>query len=109
MRRADYARARLREVCSTPAVSRADIDKAIRSRGFMRRFVDDSEVVEVDGAVDGVCALFGIEAEQAVDPVEAKVTTRHPENYRLVNEADGSEWRMARDGSWKRAEASSDE
>lgn len=33
--------------------------------------------------------------------VEARVTTRHPEHYRLVNEADGTEWRMTSEGSWE--------
>lgn len=43
-------------------------------------------------------------AEQAVDLVKASVTTRHPEHYRLVNDGDGSEWRLTRDGSWARLE-----
>ncbi|MCT1885262.1 hypothetical protein M3C36_08695 [Dietzia cinnamea] len=43
-------------------------------------------------------------AEPAGELVSAAVTTRHPEHYRLVNEADGSEWRLTRDGSWTRLE-----
>jgi hypothetical protein len=33
--------------------------------------------------------------------VELVVLTRHPEHYRLVNEADGTQWRH-RDGHWNR-------
>ena len=39
-------------------VTRSEVEQAVRSRGFMRRFVDDSEVVEVDGAVNGVWELL---------------------------------------------------
>lgn len=59
----------------TAPVTRADIEKAIRGKtwaanrnpnkaGFHR--------VHVDWATDAVCDLFGIEAEQDVDPVEKK-------------------------------------
>jgi hypothetical protein len=33
------------------------------------------------------------------DLVEVWVRTRHPEHYRLVNKADGTEW-VIRDGAW---------
>lgn len=32
----------------------------------------------------------------------ATIRTRHPENYLLVNEHDGSRWRLDRYGVWKR-------
>ncbi len=31
------------------------------------------------------------------------VRTHHPEDYELVNHEDGTRWRGARDGMWKRA------
>lgn len=63
------------EARTAPEVKRADIEKAIRGKvwaanrdpnkaGFHR--------VHVDWATDAVCDLFGIEAEQAVDPVTEK-------------------------------------
>lgn len=34
--------------------------------------------------------------------VTARVMTRHPDRYVLVNVHDGSRWRMGDDGSWSR-------
>jgi hypothetical protein len=39
------------------------------------------------------------------DLVEVWVRTRHPEHYVLVNEVDGSQWRIV-DGRWKAAPVS---
>lgn len=48
--------------CAAPAVSRADIEKAVR------RHIPNPHFSEP--IADEVCALFGIEAEATVDPVE---------------------------------------
>lgn len=87
---------------TAPAVSRADIEKAILSRRWNTSGPDSQgfAIIHIPSAVDAVREAVDIQAEQSVDPVEARVTTRHPEHYRLVNEADGSEWRMNRAGKW---------
>ena len=63
------ARAEAAEARTTPAVTREDVEKAIRDNehrvnddGFMHHEVDITE------AADAVCALFGVEAESA-DPL----------------------------------------
>lgn len=56
-----------------PAVTRADIEKAIRAAThYIERHPDEAGFVltRQDRAVDAVCDLFGIEAGQATDPVE---------------------------------------
>ena len=55
---------------AAPAVSRADVERAIGSRPVVRRFLDDVTMVSVSDAADAVCDLLGVEAEQAVDPAE---------------------------------------
>jgi hypothetical protein len=45
-------------------------------------------------------SLVGGRLEPAL--VHLLVTTRHPETYMLVNEADGTRWRGGPDGSWHR-------
>ena len=69
------ARAESAEARTAPAVSRADIEKAIRVRPWGTDGPDSQgyEILHVESAVDAVCDLFGVEAEQAVDPVEAEV------------------------------------
>jgi hypothetical protein len=59
------------------------------------------EHYSVDCADCGVTA--GI-AKREAPMVMASVTTRHPENYLLVNEADDTRWRMNEDGEWKAAD-----
>lgn len=71
-------------------VTRSDIEKAILSRGFMRRFVDDSYVVDVDGAVDGVWELLNPEGEQPVHQVEQKAA----ELWEVLHPARGP-WGLA--------------
>lgn len=87
--------------------TRADIDRAlINVTSNAMNYPTPSQMLGKDSGplrrkcVDAMCELLGIKDAQAADPVEAKVTTRHPEHYRLVNEADGSEWRMNRAGKW---------
>lgn len=43
-------------------------------------------------------------AGAAVSVVHLTVDTRHPEDYELINHADGTHWRATRDGRWVRAE-----
>lgn len=49
--------------------SRADIEKAMRSKQMVYRWLDDAEFVEVGDAVDAACEAIGVESEQVVDPV----------------------------------------
>ena len=64
-----------RESNPVSAVSRADIEKAIRVRPWGTGGPDSQgyEILHVESAVDAVCDLLGIEAEQAVDQVEERV------------------------------------
>lgn len=57
---------------AAPAVSRADIEKAILSRRWNTSGPDSQgfDIIHIQSATDAVCDLFGVEAEQAVDPVE---------------------------------------
>lgn len=56
---------------ATPAVSRADVEKAISELRTFPRFLTDELLVLRDEAIDAAWALVsGNEAEQAVDPVE---------------------------------------
>lgn len=58
---------------AAPAVSRADIEKAISELRTFPRFLTDELLVLRDEAIDAAWALVsGNEAEQAVDPVEEK-------------------------------------
>ncbi|WP_206474700.1 hypothetical protein [Dietzia sp. KRD202] len=58
---------------AAPAVTRVDVEKAIRSRPILQRWIDSSELVEVGDAVDAACEAIRVEAEQDVDPVEERV------------------------------------
>lgn len=41
------------------------------------------------------------EADAVMPLVQLPVTTRHPWDYVLINEADGTRWRGTADGSWR--------
>lgn len=71
--------ARRAEARTDSAVSRADVEKALDTgiRGTTDGGLIDQDTSIPSGecvrlAVDAVCDLFGVKAEQAVDPVEAK-------------------------------------
>lgn len=73
------ARAEAAEARTAPAVSRADIDRAlINVTSNAMNYPTPSQMLGKDTGplrkkcVDAMCDLLGIEAEQAVDPVEAK-------------------------------------
>lgn len=80
---------------ATSAVSRADIEKALDTgiRGTTDGGLIDQDTSVPSGecvrlAVDAVCDLLGIEAERAVDPVEAKAR----ELWEVARFEDGDEW-----------------
>ena len=60
------------DAVNVPTVSRADIEKCVYGSRRAGRECDKQGFVpvHVQEAVDQLCALFGVEAEQAVDPVE---------------------------------------
>lgn len=67
-------RAEAAEARTAPAVTRADVVDAVNGSRRAGREPDDQGFVPIHPgeAIDHLCALFGIEAEQAVDPVEEK-------------------------------------
>ena len=40
--------------------------------------------------------------------VRQEISTRHPEDYILVNTEDGTAWQLQRDASWKRVQLPGD-
>lgn len=56
-------------VNTTGSLTRADLNKAIRTAPIVRRFVDHSELVEVGHAVDALCELLEIDPEPDPGPV----------------------------------------
>lgn len=59
---------------AAPAVSPGDVEKAILSLRWGTSGPDSQgfDIIHIRSAVDAVCDLLGVQAEQAVDPVEAK-------------------------------------
>lgn len=79
------ARAEAAEARTTPAVTREDVDDAVRTgmSGLSAMLAEHS----LREAADAVCALFGVEAEPA-DPVEAKAR----ELYEVSNPDTVGKW-----------------
>lgn len=65
------ARAEAAEARTTPAVTRADIEKSILSRRWNTSGPDSQgfDIIHIQSATDAVCDLFGVESEQATDPL----------------------------------------
>lgn len=92
--------AAVREARTAPAVTHADVEKALDTgiRGTTDGGLIDQDTSIPSGecvrlAVDAVCDLFGIEAEQDIDPVEAKAR----ELYEVGNPGTVGMWESIHD------------
>ena len=83
-------RAEQAEARTAPAVTRADIEECVYGSRRAGRECDEQGFVpvHVQEAVGQLCDLFGVEAEQAVDPVEAKAR----ELYEVSNPGTVGKW-----------------
>ena len=76
-------RAEQAEARTAPAVTRADIEECVYGSRRAGRECDEQGFVpvHVQEAVGQLCDLFGVEAEQAIDPVEEKARSEADRRY----------------------------